>query len=284
MMWSPKISWELQNASTKSSLKRKKLPHNGSRLPLPPLLTSSCREYYIFSGALVRVYFQWKFWKKLSRKLVHCLQCLLSRAHPTVTPGTPRNDGVYTRQFAMMARHMWRVYKSSSKTRKNRNACIDALRSAVPPQKKLQVYTSDANWLKHGQSTFVMYFQLQKWTAHLIEHQIRKITGFKFHYKKFIIFPCGLMIRQCLQKPHRFQFPFHFQPHGNSYSSICILVMIKMEISLWPWQRTIKVKYSHSSPKVKTITDGYFFPFHQRQSAKPNRYQCFRWHFNRITQ
>ena len=26
-------------------------------------LTSSCREYYIFSGALVKVHFQWKFRK-----------------------------------------------------------------------------------------------------------------------------------------------------------------------------------------------------------------------------
>ena len=36
------------------------------------------------------------------------------RGHPTVTPGIPRNDGVYT-FIAMMARHTWRVYKSSGR-------------------------------------------------------------------------------------------------------------------------------------------------------------------------
>ena len=54
-------------------------------------------------------------------------------------PGSPNRDPrdsekwwhVYT-SIAMMARHAWRVYKSSSKTHKNRNACIDAHRSAIP--------------------------------------------------------------------------------------------------------------------------------------------------------
>ena len=38
---------------------------------------------------------------------------------------------VYT-SIAMMAHHAWRVYKSSGKTHKNRNAYIDAHRSAIP--------------------------------------------------------------------------------------------------------------------------------------------------------
>ena len=54
-------------------------------------------------------------------------------------PGPPNRDPrdsekrwrVYT-SITMMARHTWRVYKSSGKTHKNRNACIDAHRSAVP--------------------------------------------------------------------------------------------------------------------------------------------------------
>ena len=54
------------------------------------------------------------------------------RGHPTMTPGSPRNDGVYTRQSPWW--HVTRgiVYKSSGKTHKNQNAYIDALRSAVP--------------------------------------------------------------------------------------------------------------------------------------------------------
>ena len=73
------------------------------------------------------------------------------QGHPTVTPGTPRNDGVYTRQspwWHATPRHAWRVYKSSGKTHKNCNACIDAHRSSVRPNKNLRVYkASDANWL-----------------------------------------------------------------------------------------------------------------------------------------
>ena len=54
-------------------------------------------------------------------------------------PGPPNRDTrdsekwwrVYT-SITTMARHVWCVYKSSGKTHKNRNACIDAHRSAVP--------------------------------------------------------------------------------------------------------------------------------------------------------
>ena len=54
-------------------------------------------------------------------ELVHCLQCLLSGA----TGDSKKRWRVYT-SIAMMACHAWRVYKSSGKTHKNRNACIDA--------------------------------------------------------------------------------------------------------------------------------------------------------------
>ena len=57
-------------------------------------------------------------------------------------PGPPNRDPrdsekrwlVYT-SIAMMACHEWRVYKSSGKTHKNQNACIDVYMA------------SDANWL-----------------------------------------------------------------------------------------------------------------------------------------
>ena len=53
------------------------------------------------------------------------------RGHPTVTPGTPRNDGVYTRQSPWW--HATRDVFTSlpAKTHKNRNACIDAPRSVA---------------------------------------------------------------------------------------------------------------------------------------------------------
>ena len=66
------------------------------------------------------------------------------RAHRTVAPWTPRNDGVYTSQAPTMARHA--VNKAPAKTHKNRNARLDDLRSAV--LKQIAYYTaSDANWL-----------------------------------------------------------------------------------------------------------------------------------------
>ena len=54
------------------------------------------------------------------------------RGHPTVTQWTPRNDCVCRSLSATMARHTWRVDKAPAKTHKNRNARLDALRSAVP--------------------------------------------------------------------------------------------------------------------------------------------------------
>ena len=53
-------------------------------------------------------------------------------------PGPPNSDlrdsekrwRVYT-SITMMARHAWRVYKSSGKNKQNRNACIDAPRSVA---------------------------------------------------------------------------------------------------------------------------------------------------------
>ena len=44
-------------------------------------------------------------------------------------PGPPNRD---PQDSAMMARQAWRVNKSCGKTHKNRNACIDAHRLAVP--------------------------------------------------------------------------------------------------------------------------------------------------------
>ena len=53
------------------------------------------------------------------------------RGHPTVTPGTPRNDGVYTRLLPWW--HATRGVFTSlpAETQKNQNACLDALRSVA---------------------------------------------------------------------------------------------------------------------------------------------------------
>ena len=69
-------------------------------------------------------------------------------------PGRPNRDPrdsekrwrVYT-SIAMMARHAWRVYKSSGKKHTNRNACtcIDAHRSAVP--------TKNCEFIRHPMQT-----------------------------------------------------------------------------------------------------------------------------------
>ena len=50
------------------------------------------------------------------------------RDHPTVTPGTPRNDGVYTRQPPWWHATHGVFTSLPAKTHKNRNACLDALR------------------------------------------------------------------------------------------------------------------------------------------------------------
>ena len=47
---------------------------------------------------------------------------------------------------ATMSRHVWHVNKAPAKTHKNRNARLDALRSAVST--KIVFTASDANWLK----------------------------------------------------------------------------------------------------------------------------------------
>ena len=53
------------------------------------------------------------------------------RGHPTVTPRTPRNDGVYTCQSPWW--HATRGVFTSllAKTHQNRNACVDAPRSVA---------------------------------------------------------------------------------------------------------------------------------------------------------
>ena len=53
------------------------------------------------------------------------------RGHPTVTPQTPRNDGMYTRQPPWWHTTCGMFTSLPAKTHKNRNACIDALRSVA---------------------------------------------------------------------------------------------------------------------------------------------------------
>ena len=53
------------------------------------------------------------------------------RGHPTVTPGTPRNDGMYTHQSPWWHATCGVFTSLPAKTHKNRNACIDALRLRV---------------------------------------------------------------------------------------------------------------------------------------------------------
>ena len=99
--------------------------------------------------------------KGLGKNLQEWTRSLLAvpfvRGYRTVTPRTPRNNCVYTSQAPRWHGMRGVLTRLPAKTHKNRNARLDALRSAVPKQITC-LYSLRGELVKSIEDTIILFF------------------------------------------------------------------------------------------------------------------------------